>query len=70
MQPTNRKRKHSRAGTIGIYFSGDNLSELAEIRAEADKFFMQPSDYARRLIRIGRRIVSKDPRELLGLGDN
>ncbi len=69
MQPTNRKRKIQKDGAnLGIYFSGDNLHELAEIWAEADKFQMQPSDYARRLLRIARKIVAKNPGELLGLG--
>lgn len=61
---TNTKRS-TPGGNLGIYFSGEGLKDLEEIRAEAESFSMMPSDYARRLIRIGRRIVKEDKGKLL-----
>jgi hypothetical protein len=58
-------REELAGGTLGIYYGNDSLEELRQIRNEAEAVHMQPSEYVRRLIRIGRKVVEKDPIQLL-----
>ena len=50
---------------LGIHLSRKAIAEYLEIEAEAHKLAMTPSDYARRLLRLGSEVAKSDPVKLL-----
>ena len=58
-------KKQNAKEILGVYFGQYEVSEYREIRKEAASYRLRPSDYARRLMRIARKAVSKDPGLLL-----
>jgi hypothetical protein len=61
-KPLPQKRKTE---SVGIYFGGSDAEFFQQLKADADSYSMDLSTYAKRLLRIGKKVVDKDPMLLL-----
>jgi hypothetical protein len=60
--PQHNKPRVRDGETLAVYL---DTAEYLEIRAEAESYGMRRSDFARRLIRIARKLVKQNPELLL-----